>query len=140
MFREIDHTADVAYEVIARNLEELLQDVLSILLENSEVTYLESDLNGLLNQQMNKLESLQNSIKKCYNIDKSDSEKFIDSFFDAVNDMISKIDRGYFPIFVEGTCVYFSQRRITLRIKALTYHGLHVKLGDEISLRMVFDI
>ena len=140
MFKEIDHKADIAYEVKAKDLDELVKDVISILLENSEESNQKESTESVSFRFPSCLEDLQKTTKKCYNIDTSDHGKFIDDFFDMVNDIILKMDSGYFPLNSERTCVYFSRKRVALRIKALTYHGLKVEIDEDISLRMVFDV
>lgn len=132
MYQELEHTGDVAYEIRAKNAEELLKDVVSILLKNSEEYTLE------------KFSSFPFEIdyKKCYNIitDMVD-ENFSDQLFDIVNDLIYIVDKGYRPVYVEGNCIYFSKQKFYLKIKALTYHMYSVKKqGEEIYARMVFDV
>lgn len=137
LYREIEHKADLAYEIFVSDIDELLRDLIEIFKENAET---ESSKNfEILN------DNLQNIVKKCYNIkmikDKDESDEFIDSVFDAVNDIISLIDRGYFPVKAENSCVYLIPLRVIFRIKALTYHSLRVKvLGSRIHFWMVFDV
>ncbi|QIV78489.1 archease [Fervidobacterium pennivorans subsp. carthaginiensis] len=146
LFREISHTADLAYEIEAANVNEMLQDFITIIIQNSEIfeksdTDIPESMSNIVNKSNNEGTSdLQNVMKKCYNINKSNDSEFVDNLFDAVNDIISLVDRGYFPVKVENQCVYFTRKRVILRIKALTYHGLEVKLGERISLKVVFDI
>ncbi|WP_448384959.1 archease [Fervidobacterium sp.] len=146
LFREISHTADLAYEIEASNVNELLQDFVTIIIQNSEIfetssTNITKSISNVVNESNNQgTTDLQNVMKKCYNINESSDEEFVDSLFDTVNDIISLVDRGYFPMKVENQCVYFTRKRIITRIKALTYHGLEVKLGERISLKVVFDV
>ncbi|WP_176759469.1 archease [Fervidobacterium changbaicum] len=146
LFREISHTADLAYEIVAKDLTELLNDIVQIIMENSDFS---EGYNGNASKSLSHLfkecskkdnKDLQNVIKKCYNISDANKEGFIDDLFDAVNDIISTVDRGYLPVKVENQCVYFTKRRVALRIKALTYHGLQVEFGEKITLRVVFDV
>ncbi|MFN3328902.1 MAG: archease [Fervidobacterium pennivorans] len=146
LFKEISHTADLAYEIEAANVTELLQDFITIIIQNSEIFETsnsdvpESIRNTVSESYNHGTTNLQNVMKKCYNINDGSDEEFVDNLFDTVNDIISLVDRGYFPMKVENQCVYFTRKRIITRIKALTYHGLEVKLGERISLKVVFDI
>jgi len=132
LYREIEHKADLCYEIYAENTEELLKDVVDILLKNSEANNID---NALLN-------CLENFTKKCYNIlSEKLTDNFSDAVFDAVNDIISLIDRGFYPFKIERLCIYFCKININLRIKALTYHRFVVEKKDaKIYARMVFDI
>lgn len=137
MYREIEHKADLAYEIIVNDIDELLRDLIAIFKENAEI---ESSKNVEVSN-----DNLQNIVKKCYNIkmikDMDESDEFMDSVFDTVNDIISLIDRGYFPIKVENSCIYLIPLRVIFRIKALTYHALKVEvLGSRIHFWMVFDV
>ncbi len=132
LYQELEHTGDLAYEIRAKNLEELLKDVVYILLKNSELDSSEEFSNF----------AFEIHDKKCYNIITDvEDENFSDNLFDIINDLIYIIDKGFQPIKVEGFCVYFRKCKSYLRIKALTYHKFLVqKQGDEIYARMVFDV
>lgn len=132
MYQELEHTGDVAYEIRAKTLEELLKDVVSILLKNSE-----PGSSGEFSDF-----SFEIHHKKCYNIITDvENENFSDNLFDVINDLIYVIDKGFRPIKVEGFCVYFRKCKFYLRIKALTYHKFIVeKREDKIYARMVFDV
>lgn len=132
LYKELDHTGDLAYEITSQNIEEFLKDVVNILIKNSETSFYENskDIN------------FDEIIEKCYNIvENVEGEKLSDSIFDMVNDIISFIDRGFYPLKFQGNCVYFHKSMINLKIKALTYHKFVVeKHGECINARMVFDI
>lgn len=132
MYQELEHTGDLAYEITVNSLEELLKDVVSILLKNSELDSSEEFSNF----------SFEIHDKKCYNIiTDMENENFSDNLFDVINDLIYIIDKGFRPIKVEGFCVYFRKCKFYLKIKALTYHKFLVeKRGKEIYARMVFDV
>lgn len=137
LYREINHKADLSYEIVAENVDELLSDVVKILLENSTENHFENE-NKLL------MECLKNFTKKCYNIDVTNvntNSEFLDSLFDIVNEIISLIDSGFYPLKIEQGCVHFCKRRINLAIKALTYHNLSMKYHEgKLYIRMVFDV
>lgn len=137
MYREIDHKADLFYEIVAENVDELLSDIVKILLENSSEKYSE-------NKNILLIECLKNFTKKCYNIDVTNvntNNEFLDWLFDTVNEIISLIDSGFYPFKTEQGCVYFCERRINLAIKALTYHNLSMKYHEgKLYVRMVFDV
>lgn len=147
MYREIEHKADISYEIEAQNFEEFLKDVVEILLENSTIFLTNSERFEAI-EEINKDEKdrsandsdLEFLIKKCYNIN-NESQNYEDFVFDLVNDIISMIDRSFYPKKVKGFCVYFSKAHISCKIKALTYHRLFVKYeGNKLHARMVFDV
>lgn len=133
MYKDISHTADLAYEIIFQNGEELLRDVISIIVSHTEV------LDG---QRLKvRVKKLQKSKRKCYNSLRNVDNVNEDFIFDMVNEIITIIDTGYFPTKVERFCVELEPRNATCRIKALTYHMLGItKEENHFRLRMVFDV
>jgi len=126
MFKEINHTADVAFEIKAKSFEELLKDILQILKKN----YKPKNIN-------------------CYN--KSAQNYLInedeDGVFDIVNDWIAAIDLGYFPVkiwkddnfYITEFCSY--KELEGEKFKALTYHKLKIeKINDYLYTKVVFDV
>lgn len=133
MYKDISHTADLAYEITFRDGEELLRDIISILRLHTDV------LEGKTPSAAEK--KLQKPKRKCYNNLRNVDNVNEDFIFDMVNEMIMIIDTGYFPTKVEGFCVELEPRNVVCRIKALTYHMLSItKEGDYFQLRMVFDV
>ncbi|ODN30280.1 archease [Fervidobacterium thailandense] len=133
MFKDISHTADLAYEVVCRDGEELLKDVIEIVRTHTE--FQEEAVRGKNGAKV------QKSKRKCYNKLRNLDNVDEDLLFDIVNEIILIIDTGYFPTKVEGTCVYFESRKAVCRLKALTYHMLTIeKEGDNFRIRMVFDV
>ncbi|MCX7653851.1 MAG: archease [Fervidobacterium sp.] len=132
LYKELEHKADLYYELSAESVEEFLRDVVDILIKNSETR---TDENVLSN-------CLENFTKKCYNmLANGCTEIYSDVVFDVINDIISTMDRGLYPFKVENSCIYFCKTKVTLRIKALTYHMFFVqRSGEKIYARMVFDI
>ncbi|MFN3691393.1 MAG: archease [Fervidobacterium sp.] len=148
MYREIEHKADISYEIEAQNFEEFLKDVVEILLENSTIFSTNSERFEAI-EEINKDEKnrndfinsdLESLLEKCYNIN-NENQNYEDFVFDLVNDIISMIDRSFYPKKVKGFCVYFSKAHISCKIKALTYHRFFVKYeGNKLHARMVFDV
>ncbi len=124
MYRELEHTADLRYEVFSENLVEFLKDLIGIIKENLEYE-----------------EAVISDFKvKCYKLLKNLND---DVVFDVVNDIISLIDRKYLPESVQDVCITFKKVLVTnLKIKALTYHMLSVSVDNfgKISATLVFDI
>ncbi len=125
MYNQISHTADLAYEIVFEDLEDLFGDIISIMEENAEFE-----------------KSNENKIE-VYRID-GGLEDFI---FDTVNDMISNVEMGWFPtrVDVKGDelIVEFSRLKSLNKfdIKALTYHMLKVKdLNGKKIVKVVFDV
>ncbi len=124
MYLELEHTADLRYEIISSNFDEFLEDLLGIIKENLEYEEMETD----------------DFKVKCYEILKNLND---DAIFDVVNDIISLVDRGYTPESTKGICMNFKKVLVkNFRIKALTYHMLSVCVDEEgrISATLVFDV
>ncbi|MBO8160554.1 MAG: archease [Thermosipho sp. (in: Bacteria)] len=126
MYKEINHTADVAYEITAKDFEDLLKNILNIIKEN----YLPKNIN------------CNTKHVQTYNISEND-----DGLFDIVNDWISSIDLGYFPIsvkkdkntYITEFCSY--QGLNGEKFKALTYHELNIKYKNGyLFTKVVFDV
>ncbi len=124
MYRELEHTADLRYEVFSENLVEFLNDLIGIIKENLEYEETETvDFNV-----------------KCYESLKNLND---DVIFDVVNDIISLVDRNYLPESIQDVCITFKRVLVTnFKIKALTYHMLKVSVDNcgKISATLVFDI
>jgi len=125
MRKQIDHTADLAYEIESNDIIGLLKEIIDILFEHYKP----------------KLGNF--SKEKVYNI----YEPLEDFIFDAVNDWIFEISVGHFPHDMirkdEEIVVKFKKvlGRKGEEIKALTYHLLRLeKRGEKIRTKVVFDI
>ena len=125
MRKQIDHTADLAYEIESNDIIGLLKEIIDILFEHYKP----------------KLGNF--SKEKVYNI----YEPLEDFIFDAVNDWIFEISVGHFPHDMirkdEEIVVKFKEvlGRKGEEIKALTYHLLRLeKRGEKIRTKVVFDI
>lgn len=125
MYKEIDHTADVAYEIIADNFLEILEDIIEII----KINYKPKNLNC--------------DVRESQEYDVQENE---DGIFDIVNDWIAAIELGYFPVGVEKKQKYITYFCSYETIegdmfKALTYHNLKIDTkGDKLSLKVVFDV
>jgi SHS2 domain-containing protein len=125
MYREIDHTADIAFEIVNDTFLGLLEDILKIIHD----TY--------------KVENINCNIAKVQEYDIKENE---DGVFDIVNDWIAAIELGYFPVKIEKDkkykttfCSYSKIEGETF--KALTYHNLKIeKKANKLSIKVVFDI
>ncbi|MBZ4650499.1 archease [Thermosipho sp. (in: thermotogales)] len=111
MYREIDHTADIAFEIVNDTFLGLLEDILKIIHD----TY--------------KVENINCNIAKVQEYDIKENE---DGVFDIVNDWIAAIELGYFPVKIEKDkkykttfCSYSKIEGETF--KALTYHNLKIE-------------
>jgi len=125
MRKQIDHTADLAYEIESHDIIGLLKEIIDILFEHYK-----PNLGNF-------------SKEKAYNI----CEPLEDFIFDTVNDWIFEISVGHFPhdmIKKDGEIVVkFKKvlRRKGEEIKALTYHLLRLeKRGEKIRTKVVFDV
>ncbi|ABR31039.1 hypothetical protein SU69_06025 [Thermosipho melanesiensis] len=122
MYREINHTADVAYEIEANSFLEILNDILNILKEN----YLPSI--NCKNPKFHKYKIRENE----------------DAIFDTVNDWIASIELGYFPVELDKDYVvkFCSFEHLDgTGFKALTYHNLKLERDkNKLKLKVVFDI
>lgn len=146
MYREIPHTADVAYEFECENLEQLLEDVIKVLMENVDPleftknvdSHADTAFEHRRGYSFNTGESKRNERTECFEWELHKVDE--DTLFDVVNQIISIVDKGWYPEKVSGNCVTFFERPLILRVKALTYHGLKLaKVGDKLFARMVFD-
>ncbi len=124
MYRELDHTADLRYELICDSFESLFTDLIEILKDNYRPV-LKKDV----------------FFQKEYPI-----KEIEDMVFDTVNDWIYMIDaRKLFPNNCRiGNLLYcdfvgFSELH-GIELKALTYHELKVAQKEgKIILKVVFD-
>ncbi|MCD6552167.1 archease [Thermotoga sp.] len=124
MRRQIEHTADVAYEISGRSFLDLLEEAKNILLEEERIVFGEGE-----------------EKEKIYS-----SEETEDNFFDTVNDWILEISRGWAPWRVEfiedGIRTVFKKirKKEGTEVKALTYHLLNFERENEtIKTKVVFD-
>ncbi|WP_448517322.1 archease [Pseudothermotoga sp.] len=124
MYRQLNHTADVRYEIVCNNEEEIFKELVKIFKDHYSVKFKERET---------KLE---------YDL----SKNLEDSIFDIVNDWIYLIEsRRLFPCdcYIENgrlVCCFKEFQEIQgTELKALTYHGLVVERSDKIVLRVVFD-
>jgi SHS2 domain-containing protein len=124
VYRQLNHTADVRYEIVCNNEEEIFKELVRIFKDHYSVK---------LKERETKLE---------YDLSKS----LEDAIFDIVNDWIYLIEsRRLFPCdcHVENgrlVCRFKEFEEIQgTELKALTYHGLVVERSDKIVLRVVFD-
>ncbi|MDK2886693.1 MAG: protein archease [Thermosipho sp. (in: thermotogales)] len=126
MFKEINHTSDIAYEIKANTFEELLQDILQIIKENYKPKIINCSIKSLQKYEINEDE---------------------DGVFDIVNDWIAAIDLGYFPnkilkkddVFITEFCSY--KELEGEKFKALTYHKLKIeKTNGYLYTKVVFDV
>lgn len=124
MYRQLDHTADVRYEIVCDNEEQLFKEFINIFKDHYSVkmkeqeTIVEYDLSG----------------------------KLEDAVFDIVNDWIYLLEsKKLFPEdchISDGklVCRFREFERIGgTELKAVTYHGLSVQRFDKIVLKVVFD-
>ncbi len=125
MRRQINHVADLAYEIESNDVVGLLEEIVNILFE-----YCEPKLGDF-------------SKEKTYDF----SEPLEDFIFDTVNDWIFEISVGHFPQDMirkaEKLVVKFKKvlEKKGGEIKALTYHLLRLeKRGEKIRTKVVFDI
>lgn len=124
MYRELDHTADLRYELICDDTETLFGDLIQILMDNYKPV----------------LEK-RTAFEKEYPI-----KEIEDLVFDTVNDWIYMIDaKKLFPYnctvgdTLKCDFVGFSKLQ-GIELKALTYHELKVAQKEgKIILRVVFD-
>lgn len=125
MYRELDHTADLRYELICDDIESLFGDLIQILVDNYKPV--------LGNKAVLKKEYPMKEIE--------------DLVFDTVNDWIYMIDaKKVFPYSCRADStlqcdfVVFSELR-GIELKALTYHELKITQKEgKIILKVVFDI
>ncbi len=133
MYREIEHTADIAYEIIANDTLEVFRDIVSIIKDNTHY---------LAKKSSEQKKHLHKKLEKCYNIINEDTGEFDeDKLFDAVNGIISLVDRGYYPYETGGYCISYIESRIYTELKALTYYNLKIEnVDNQLYVRMVFDV
>ena len=125
MRRQINHTADLAYEIESHDVMGLLRELMGILFDHYRP------------------ELGEFTKEKVYDL----FEPLEDFIFDMVNDWIFEISVGNFPhdmIRKEKKIVVKFRRVLEKRgeeIKALTYHLLRLeKRGEKIHTKVVFDI
>lgn len=126
MYKEINHTADIAFEIKAKTFEELLKDILQIIRENY------------------KPKNINCAIKKRQNYFIKEDE---DCIFDIVNDWIAAIDLGYFPVKIWKEDNFYITEFCSFKelegekFKALTYHQLKIeKTNGYFYTKVVFDV
>jgi len=124
VYRQLNHTADVRYEIVCDSEEEVFKELVRIFKDHYSVR---------LKEQETKLE---------YDL----SKNLEDAVFDIVNDWIYLIEsRKLFPYdcHIQNdrlVCTFREFEEIEgTELKALTYHGLGVERSDKIVLRVVFD-
>ncbi len=123
MYKEVPHTADVAYEITFFNNSELFNDLVDIIRSES--------VGNFLNETR----------EETYNL----SGDLMDDVFDIANEMIYMVDRGWVPekAFVSGGKVKIVYRKTNIKsfkFKAMTYHmSLREKENKKI-LKVVFDV
>ncbi|MBT1248254.1 MULTISPECIES: archease [unclassified Thermosipho (in: thermotogales)] len=122
MYKEIDHTADVSYEICAQSFLEILKDIIEIFKENY-------------------IPKINCKSYRHYKYKLKENE---DAIFDIVNDWIASIELGYFPveIYADYTVKFCPFDGITGNgFKALTYHKLKIeKIENMLKIKVVFDI
>ena len=125
MIKELEHTADIAYEISFKDLKELFYDIMIVLRNHASFVSVE----GYMREEY----SLSGNIE--------------DDIFDITNEMIFKIDSGWIPreIEVKSNKVKVSYRAasvLSFPIKALTYHMLKVEDAEDDmkKVKVVFDI
>ncbi len=125
MIRELEHTADVAYELTFKDLKELFCDIISILKSHASFV--------LSGEEMEEEYPLGGNVE--------------DDIFDLTNEMIFNIDSGWIPEKVEVEngkvkILYKAASVLSFPIKALTYHMLRVEDAENSMKRVkvVFDI
>ncbi len=125
MYRELDHTADVQFEIVCESINCVFLDLIEIFKTHYEPIFL----------------------SYCVEIEYSINKSLEDLVFDTVNDWIYLIDaKGLFPTdcVVDGQtlrvrfCAFRSLRGT--EFKALTYHGLRISVDENVlKLKVVFD-
>ncbi len=124
MYRELDHTADVRYELTCDSIECIFSDLIEIFKSHYKPKLLDD----------------------CLKVEYSLNKPVEDMIFDVVNDWIYMIDaKRLFPTECE------IQQDLVVRFctvgelhgaefKALTYHGLNVFTEENVlKLKVVFD-
>ncbi|MCD6450722.1 MAG: archease [Thermotogaceae bacterium] len=125
MIKELEHTADIAYEIRFKDLKELFCDIILLLRNHTSFVLSEE------------------KVEEEYLL----SENIEDIIFDVTNEMIYKIDSGWIPEKVEiydnrAKVLYRAASVLSFPIKALTYHMLKVEnleYGMK-KVKVVFDI
>jgi len=126
MRKQINHTADLAYEIESYDIIGLLREII-----------------GIFSEHYNPV--LEDFLKeKTYSV----YEPLEDFLFDVVNDWIFEISIGCFPHDIikkgdEEITVKFKKirERKGEEIKALTYHLLKLeKQGEKLRTKVVFDV
>ncbi|MCS7174415.1 archease [Pseudothermotoga sp.] len=124
MYRQLNHTADVRYEIVCHSEEQLFKEFINIFKDHYSVQLKERE------------------VVVEYDL----PESLEDAVFDIVNDWIYLLEsKKLFPedCYVEDeklVCKFREFERIDgTELKAVTYHGLSVEKSDKIVLRVVFD-
>ncbi len=124
MYRELDHTADLRYELICHDMESLFSDLIQILMDNYKPVLGKTPV-----------------LEKEYPI-----KEMEDLVFDTVNDWIYMIDAK--KLFVHSCridntlkCDFVTFSKLQgIELKALTYHELKITQKEgKIILKVVFD-
>ncbi|QTA38869.1 archease [Thermosipho ferrireducens] len=126
MYKEIEHTADVAFEIMNESFLGVLKDILDIIVDFYKPEYLNCSYYK----------------RQIYEISEDE-----DGIFDIVNDWIAAIDLGYFPKevdFENGNYVTLFCSYTGLlgeKFKALTYHSLRLEKDQSMyRTKVVFDV
>lgn len=125
MYRELDHVADLRYELVCEDLESVFRDLIFILKANYRPV-----------------------LKRNVVLEKQYQTKEIeDMVFDVVNDWIYMIDaQKVFPVECKMEdllyCSFAGFSKLKgVELKALTYHELKAQKSEgKIMLKVVFDI
>ncbi|AEH50287.1 archease [Pseudothermotoga thermarum] len=124
MYRELDHTADVRYEIVCDSLKCIFSDLIEIFKDHYSPVFLD----------------------ECTVVEYDINKSIEDLVFDVVNDWIYMIDaKKLFPKECEvqqKLLVRFCkvQKIHGTEFKALTYHGLQiVEEKNILKLKVVFD-
>lgn len=127
MYRQLEHGADLRFELENDSFESVFQDLADLLFNLCEPVLADEIL------------------VKTYEIA---TENFDDTVFDVVNDWIYTIyGQEFFPVkcYLNNDILHCTFKRISAmngtEIKALTYHGLEFKEeAGKIKAKVVFDV
>lgn len=124
MHRQLNHTADVRYEIVCDNEEQLFKEFVNIFKEHYLVHFGRREVT----------------------VEYELSKNLEDAVFDIVNDWIYLIEsKKLFPYdcHIENgklVCRFKEIEKIEgTELKALTYHGLNIERSSKIVMKVVFD-